>query len=93
MITISLYKTVKMLLLYIRIGIQYVTLLIMQKINKEDIEQATERVKKRLPIEKIRQIPKYKNISPKAYNQLIKNAETFSLLILEAINVQDQNII
>ncbi|WP_010522574.1 hypothetical protein [Aquimarina agarivorans] len=65
----------------------------MQHINKEDIEQATERVKKRLPIEKIRQITKYKNISPEAYNQLIKNAETFSLLILEAINVQDQNII
>jgi len=75
MITISLYKTVKMLLLYIRIGIQYVTLLIMQKIDKEDIE------------------PKYRNISPEGYNQLIKNAETFSLLVLEAINVQDQNII
>ena len=65
----------------------------MQHINKENIEQATQRVKKRLPIEKIRQIPKYRNISPEGYNQLIKNAETFSLLILETINVQGQNII
>jgi len=68
-------------------------LLVNYSINKENIEQATQRVKKRLPIEKIRQIPKYRNISPEGYNQLIKNAETFSLLVLEAINVQDQNII
>ncbi|TCI91475.1 hypothetical protein [Tenacibaculum sp. M341] len=64
----------------------------MQHINEENIAQATERVKQRLPIEKIRQIPKYKNISVEAYHQLIKNAETFSLLVLQTFTVQDQNI-
>lgn len=57
----------------------------MQNVNEENIEQATERVKKRLPIEEIRQIPKYKNITSSEYHQLIKSAETLSLLILEAV--------
>ncbi len=57
----------------------------MQKPSKENIKQATERVKKRLPLEKLRGIPKYKDISSEDYHQIIKNAETISLLILEAL--------
>ena len=57
----------------------------MQKPSNENIQQATERVKERLPLEKIRSIPKYKDLSPKEYEELIKNAETIALLILKAL--------
>ncbi len=57
----------------------------METPRKEDIQQATERVKIRLPIEKIRSIPKFRNISEEKYHKLIKSAETFALLILEII--------
>lgn len=55
----------------------------MQKFEKESVQQVTVRVKKRLPIEKIREIPNYKEITPEAYDKLIKDAETIALLILE----------
>ncbi len=54
----------------------------MQKTGNKNIEEATQRVRERMPLEKIRQIPKYKNISPEAYEELIKNAETIALLVL-----------
>lgn len=57
----------------------------MQKPSNENIQQATERVKERLPLEKIRSIPKYKDLSPEEYEELIKNAETIALLILKAL--------
>ena len=57
----------------------------METPRKEDIEQATKRVKIRLPIDEVRDIPKFRNISEEKYHQLIKNAETFALLILEVI--------
>lgn len=54
------------------------------KNSEEAIKEATERVKSRLPLEKLRLVPKYKNLSAEDYQQLIKNAETFALLILRA---------
>lgn len=60
----------------------------MQKPSKASIQQATERVKQRLPLEKIRDIPRYKDISLHDYEKLIRSAETFSLLILEAFGMQ-----
>lgn len=48
------------------------------------IEEATERVKKRLPLEKIRSMPKYKDLTSDGYEKLIKDSETIALLILKA---------
>jgi len=56
----------------------------MQKKQIKNIEEATERVKKRLPLEKIRRIPKYRNLSTEDYEKLMKNTETVALLILKA---------
>jgi hypothetical protein len=57
----------------------------MQKTGNRNIEEATRRVKERMPLEKIRHIPKYRDLSPEGYEQLIKNAETISLLILKTL--------
>lgn len=58
--------------------------------SKENIQQATERVKKRFPLEEIRCIAKYKNITEEDYHKLIKNAETFALLIFETFFSKEQ---
>ena len=58
--------------------------------SEENIQQATEKVKRRLPLEDIRCITKYKDISEEDYHQLIKNAESFALLILEAFFSKEQ---
>lgn len=55
----------------------------MDRPDKDSIQKATERVMKRLPLKKLRQIPKYKNMSKKQYLRLIKSAETLALIILE----------
>ncbi len=54
----------------------------MQKRENKDIEEATRRVKERMPLEKIRRIPKYRDITPEGYELLMKDAETIALLIL-----------
>ena len=56
----------------------------MQENQNRNIEEATERVKKRLPLEQIQRIPKYKNLSSDDYEKLIKDSETIALLILKA---------
>ena len=56
----------------------------MQEKRNRNIEEATERVKKRLPFEKVRGIPKYRDLSLEDYEKLIKNSETIALLILKA---------
>jgi len=55
-----------------------------EEIQNKNIEEATQRVKQRLPLEKIRLIPKYRDLSPEDYEKLIKNSETVALLILKA---------
>jgi hypothetical protein len=57
----------------------------MQKTENRNIEEATQRVKERMPLEKIRCISKYRDLSPEGYEQLIKNAETIALLVLKAL--------
>jgi hypothetical protein len=57
----------------------------MQKTESRNIEDATQRVKERMPLEKIRRIPKYRDLTMEDYEQLIKNAETIALLILRAL--------
>ena len=57
----------------------------MQKSENRNIEEATQRVKERMPLEKIRRIPRYRDLSPEGYEQLIKNAETIALLILRTL--------
>jgi hypothetical protein len=57
----------------------------MQKTENRSIEDATQRVKERMPLEKIRRIPKYRDLTMEDYEQLIKNAETIALLILRAL--------
>lgn len=56
----------------------------MEEKQNRNIEEATERVKARLPLEKLRLVPKYKDLSVEDYEQLIKDAETIALLILKA---------
>jgi len=56
----------------------------MDEKQNRNIEVATEQVKNRLPLEKLRLIPKYGNLSAEDYEKLIKNAETIALLILRA---------
>ena len=46
----------------------------MDEKQNRNIEEATERVKNRLPLEKLRLVPKYKDLSAEDYEQLIKNA-------------------
>jgi hypothetical protein len=57
----------------------------MQKTESRNIEDATQRVKERMPLEKIRSIPKYRDLTMEDYDQLIKNAETIALLFLRAL--------
>lgn len=38
-----------------------------------------------MPLEKLRLVPKYRDLSAEDYEQLIKNAETIALLILRAL--------
>ncbi|MFV0266242.1 MAG: hypothetical protein ACK5HT_03810 [Draconibacterium sp.] len=52
--------------------------------GNKNIEEATQKVKERIPLEKIRRIPKYRDLSQEGYEQLIKDAETIALLILRA---------
>lgn len=54
----------------------------MKKPTKDSIQKATNRVMKRLPIDKLRKVAKFKNISEHDYLKLIKNAEKFALLVL-----------
>lgn len=64
----------------------------MQERTNQNIEEATDRVKKRLPLGKIRSIPKYKDLSPEDYEKLIKNSETVALLILKAFILKNNQV-
>lgn len=57
----------------------------MQNNENKDIEQASQKVRERMPLEKLRLVPKYRDLSAADYEQLIKNAETIALLILKAL--------
>ena len=64
----------------------------MEEIQNRNIEEATKRVKKRLPLEKIRRIPKYRDLSVEDYEKLIKNSETIALLILKAYIMKNEDV-
>lgn len=57
----------------------------MQNNENKDIEQASQKVRERIPLEKLRLVPKYRDLSAEDYEQLIKNAESIALLILKAL--------
>jgi hypothetical protein len=63
-----------------------------EEIQNKNIEEATQRVKQRLPLEKIRLIPKYRDLSPEDYEKLIKNSETVALLILKAYIMKNEEV-
>ncbi len=52
----------------------------MQEKENRNIEEATQRVKERMPLEKIWRIPKYRDITSEGYERLMKDAETVALL-------------
>lgn len=56
----------------------------MRKPSEHKIKNGTERLMKRMPLEKVRLIPKYKNITEEQYFLLIKNVEKITILILES---------
>jgi hypothetical protein len=64
----------------------------MEERQNRNIEEATKRVKKRLPLEKIRCIPKYRDMSVEDYEKLIKNSETIALLILKAYIMKNEEV-
>jgi hypothetical protein len=64
----------------------------MKEIQNRNIEEATARVKKRLPLEKIRCIPKYRDMSVEDYEKLIRNSETIALLILKAYIMKNEEV-
>ncbi len=64
----------------------------MQEKQNRNIEEATERVKNRLPLEKIRCIPKYRDISSEDYEKLIKDTETVALLILKTFILKNDQV-
>lgn len=55
----------------------------MKKPTKDSIEKATQRVKNKLTLAKLRTIPKFRNISKEEYNRLITNAEKLALVIFQ----------
>ena len=57
----------------------------MEEKQNKNIEEATERVKNRLPLAKLRLVPKYKDLSAEDYEKLLKDAETIALLILKTL--------
>lgn len=65
---------------------------IMDEKQNRNIEEATERVKNRLPLEKIRCIPKYRDISSEDYEKLIKDTETVALLILKTFILKNDQV-
>ncbi len=54
--------------------------------QKQSIEAATKRVKERMSIEKIRLIPKYKDITEDGYEELIQFAERMALIVLNIMS-------
>lgn len=56
----------------------------MDKHDKDSIAKATKRAMDRMPLAKLRHIPKFSEISEEDYFLLIKNAEIFAILILES---------
>ena len=65
----------------------------MKKPTKDSIERGTRRVKNRITLAQLRLIPKYKNLTQDGYDLLIKNAEIFAILILQAyIALNNSNI-
>lgn len=64
----------------------------MEEIQNRNIEKAAKRVKKRLPLEKIRCIPKYRDLSSGDYEKLIKNTETVALLILKTFILKNEEV-
>lgn len=65
----------------------------MKKPTRDSIKKATERVKNRMTLAQMRLIPKYKNLTQESYDLLVKNAEIFAILILQAyIAVNNSNI-
>jgi hypothetical protein len=64
----------------------------MEELQNKNIEEATKRVKKRLPLEKIWCIPKYRDLSVEDYEKLIKNSETIALLILKAFILKNEEV-
>lgn len=65
----------------------------MKKPTIDSIQRGTRRVKNRITLAQLRLIPKYKNLTQEGYDLLIKNAEIFAILILQAyIAVNNSNI-
>jgi len=65
----------------------------MKKPTIDSIQRGTRRVKNRITLAQLRLIPKYKNLTQEGYDLLIKNAEIFAILILQAyIALNNSNI-
>jgi len=52
--------------------------------DKDKLAEARERFMKRFPIDRIRKIKKYRNLSNQQYLQLIHNLEKLGILLLES---------
>lgn len=52
--------------------------------DKDKLTEARERFMKRFPIDRIRKIKKYRNLSNQQYLQLIHNLQKLGILLLES---------
>ncbi len=62
-----------------------------EKQDIKTIEEATQKVRERMTLEKMRSTPKYKDITEEEYEKLIKDAETFALLVLRVFTGQGKD--
>ena len=52
--------------------------------DKHKLEQARERFMQRFPIDRIRKLKKYRNLSDQQYIKLVNNLEIIGVLLLES---------
>jgi len=64
----------------------------MEEKQNKNIEEVTEMVKDRFPLEKFRLVPKYKDLSAEDYEKLIRNTETVALLILKIFILKNNQV-
>ena len=65
----------------------------MKKPDTTRLEKAKQELMKRLPLEKIRQIPKYRNYKMEQYLQLIDNISDMAIILLESYIFTENNTI
>lgn len=62
----------------------------MKQLTKDRLHKAKEQLREKLPFKKIKQIPKYKNLSLEQYLMLLTKLESIALFVIESYLNQKQ---